>query len=345
MLLTYCCHGDQVYSSQIKQQENSSLKENASMSTLTIVEGILTPCAPFDFHKTLRFVGDFAPTEGEQTLTADTIIKAITLNGRAVALQVRDVGSVEAPRVEYTLFTEHPLSDAEHKALKDRISFFLSLDDNLQTFYSIACTDPHFEPVIKALYGLHQPKFLTPFELACWSVLTQRLPIAIAHRAKMALAKRWGTSITLPEGTYYAFPEPQQMASIDRNELAEIVRNVRKVEYLQAVIDFFNETDEQYLRTGDYAEVAASIRSIRGIGEWSASFILARGLGRTEHTSLSGKEIIKAAARIYGQEMTSADLQNIVDRYGVDQGSWAFYLRASGIFGYTASTPAILEAH
>jgi DNA-3-methyladenine glycosylase II len=297
------------------------------MLTLTTIEGTLIPCAPFDFHKTLHFVGDFTPTEGEQTVTANTITKAITLNGRAVAFQVRNVGSVEKPRVEYTLFTEHPLSDAEHEALKDRISFFLSLDDDLQAFYSIARTDPHFEPVIKALYGLHQPKFLTPFELACWSVLTQRLPITIAHRAKMALAQRWGTSITLPEATYYAFPEPQQMAIIDINELAKIVHNARKVEYLQAVIHFFNETDEQYLRTGDYSEVAASIRSIRGIGEWSTSFILARGLGRIERTSLSGQEIIKAAARIYGQEMTPSDLQNIVDRYGVDQGNWTFYAR------------------
>lgn len=299
------------------------------------------PRAPFDFVKTLQFVGDFTPTEGEQTVTANTLTKAVTLNGRAVAFHVRNIGSVEAPCVAYTLFTEHPLTNAEHETIRERLRFFLSLDDDLQPFYTIGRTDPHFEPVIKALYGLHQPKFLTPFEIACWAVLAQRIPMALAHRTKMALAQRWGTSITLPEGVYHAFPEPQQMATVSVDELAPIVRNIRKVEYLHAVIQFFNEVDESYLRTGDYSEVATSIRSIRGIGEWSAYFILIRGLGRIERTPLSDKEIIKAASSIYRQEMTPAAIQRIVDCYGTHQGYWAFYVRAGVFLGYNASTTAM----
>src|SRR5947209_7047370 len=150
----------------IKAETHFHLKENATMPTLTSIEGILTPHPPFDFAKTLQFVGDFTPTEGEQTVTTDAITKAITLNGRAVAFQVRNMGSVAEPRIAYTLFTEHPLTDAEHEILRDRISFFLSLDDDLPAFYAIGRTDPHFGPVIEALYGLHQPKFLTPFEIA-----------------------------------------------------------------------------------------------------------------------------------------------------------------------------------
>jgi DNA-3-methyladenine glycosylase II len=323
----------------MKQQENNDIKENATMSPLSTIEGTLTPRAPFDFVKTLQFVGDFTPTEGEQTITTEAITKAVTLNGRAVAFQVRSRGSVEEPCLAYRLFSERPLSDAEHETMRDRISFFLSLDDDLQSFYAIGGTDPHFEPVIKALYGLHQPKFLTPFEIACWAVLTQRIPIAIAHRTKMELMKRWGTSITLPEGTYYAFPEPQQMTMVSLDELATMVRNGRKAEYLQAVIHFFNKVEEDYLRTGDYDEVATRIRSIRGIGEWSAFFIMIRGLGRIERTSVSGKEIIKAASYIYRQEMTLADIQHIVDGYGEHQGYWAFYVRAGVFLGYNTSVP------
>jgi DNA-3-methyladenine glycosylase II len=307
------------------------------MPTLNTLQGTLTPRAPFDFAKTLHFVGDFTPTEGEQRVTTRAITKTITLNGRAVAFQVRDTGILDEPRVEYTLWSEQVLSEAEHRQLRERISFFLSLDDDLSAFYRVGQDDPHFAPIVEALYGLHQPKFLTPFEIACWAVLTQRSPITIAHRVKLALMKRWGTHITLGQETYYAFPEVQQLASVLPAELAEVVRNARKVEYLQAVIDFFSQADETYLRSGDYEAVAASIRAIRGIGEWSAFFILARGLGRTERTPVSGKEILNAASRIYGQEMTPADLQKIVERYGDQQGHWAFYLRASGLFTVAAS--------
>jgi len=213
------------------------------------------------------------------------LTKAVTLHGHAVAFEVQSEGTIEEPRLAYRLYSERPLSEEDRAAIADRIRFFLSLDDNLQPFYSIGQADPQFAPVIERLYGLHQPKFLTPFELACWAVLGQRVPWRMAHRTKMALVERWGTSITLKGEAYRAFPEPQHLAAVEPGELAAVVRNERKVEYLRAVIQFFNAVDEQFLRSGPYEEVADRIRGIRGIGEWSAHFILVRGLGRMEHVS------------------------------------------------------------
>ena len=97
---------------------------------------------------------------------------------------------------------------------------------------------------------------------------------------------------------YRAFPEPEQLAAVDAGELASVVRNERKVEYLQAVIRFFNEVDEQFLRYGDYDEVVAKIRGIRGVGEWSSYFIMVRGLGRMERVSTVDQELAKAAAAV-----------------------------------------------
>jgi DNA-3-methyladenine glycosylase II len=294
---------------------------------LHLIRGILTPRAPFDFAKTLAFLGDFTPTAGEQALAPDSVTKAVTLHGRAIAFNVRDAGTLEDPRIAYTLYSEHPLSEPEQDAIIDRIRFFLSLDDDLRPFYAIGRTDPAFAPVIEHLYGLHQPKFLTPFEIACWAILTQRNPIAIAHRTKMALVQRWGTTITLPEGTQRAFPDVKQLAVVSPDELAQVVRNPRKVEYLMAVIEFFSSVDEQFLRTGNYDEVAAQIRAIRGFGAWSSHFLLVRGLGRMEHVSSIDQEISKAATRIYNQALTASAMQQILDRYGNTQGYWAFYAR------------------
>jgi DNA-3-methyladenine glycosylase II len=300
------------------------------MTTLTTTTGTLTPRAPYDFIKMLAFIGDFTPTGGEQTLAADAVTKAITQNGQAVAFELRSAGTTAEPRVSYTFFSQHPLSEADQRAVVERIRFFLSMDDDLQPFYDIARADTHFAPIIERFYGLHQPKFLTPFEIACWSILTQRQPIAIAHRVKMALVRRWGTSITLPDGTtYWAFPEPAQLATVSPDELAQVVRNERKVAYLLAVIKFFNAVDEQFLRSGDYEEVSASIKGIKGIGDWSSHFILVRGLGRMERVSTTDKELSKAAASIYNQGRTlpPAEMQQILDRYGSTQGYWAFYAR------------------
>ncbi len=300
-----------------------------TLDRLHSITGTLTPRVPFDFAKTLGFLYGFGPTAGEQALAVDSVTKALTLQGRAVAFQVRSTGTVEQPALAYTLFSEQPLSEAEKVAVTDRIGFFLSIDDDVRPFYAIGRDDPHFAPVIERLYGLHQPKFLTPFEIACWAVLGQRIPWRVAHKVKMALVERWGTRITLPDGPYAAFPEPGQLAAAKSEELASIVRNERKVEYLQAVTRFFLEVDEQFLRYGEYDEVAARVRAIRGIGEWSSYFILLRGLGRMERVSAIDRELGKAASLIYnnGQPLTSTEMQGLLDRYGTTQGHWAFYIR------------------
>ncbi len=300
-----------------------------TVDRLHTTTGTLTPRAPFDYTKTLGFLHGFGPTAGEQGLNSDFVTKAYTLQGQAIAFEVRGTGTIAEPQLAYTVFSEHPLDETAHAGVVDRMRFFLSLDDDLLPFYSIARADASFAPVIERLYGLHQPKFLTPFEIACWAVLGQRIPWRMAHRLKMALVEQWGTSITLASGTYAAFPEASQLARATPEELRAIIRNERKVEYLRAVIAFFLEADEHFLRSGDYDEVAARIRAIRGIGEWSSHFILLRGLGRMERVSATDQEMVKAASMLYngGQSLAPQEMQKLLDRYGDTQGYWAFYIR------------------
>jgi DNA-3-methyladenine glycosylase II len=302
----------------------------STASDLHKFTGTLLPCPPFDFVKTLSFLSGFGPTGGEQIFVPGALTKAVTIHGRAVAFELHSTGTVEKPELAYTLYSEQLLSETDSVAIADRLRFFLSTDDDLRPFYDVGRGDFMFAPMIERLYGLHQPKFLTPFEIACWAILGQRIPWRVAHRTKLALVERWGTSIPLNGETYRAFPEPEQLAAVDMGELASVVRNERKVEYLQAVIQFFNEVDEQFLRYGDYDEVAAKIRGIRGIGEWSSYFILVRGLGRIERVSTVDQELAKAVARVYnqGQLLAPSEMQRLLERYGKFQGLWALYLRA-----------------
>src|SRR5438874_2584743 len=111
---------------------------------LNIVTGTLLPRPPFDFAKTLSFLYGFGPTEGEQALASDSVTKAVTLHGRAIAFEVSSTGGIREPRLAYTLFSEHSLDEEEHAAVVDRLRFFLSLDDDLQPFYSIGQADANF---------------------------------------------------------------------------------------------------------------------------------------------------------------------------------------------------------
>jgi len=290
-------------------------------------QGTLTPIPPFDFEKSLDFLGFFAPMEGEQVLAARALAKAVLIDGQTIVFEVAASGSVEQPRLSYTLRSDRPIADSRRTAAEDRIAFFLSLHDDLRPFYALGMSDPPFAPMIQRLYGYHQVKFLTPFENACWAVLTQRSPIRIAKKLKQALSERFGASLAIGDLRYSAFPEPARLAAADPAELLDLVGNPRRAEYLQAAARAFSGADEAWLRTAPYAEVAAWLRAIKGMGAWSTSFVLLRGLGRMDQLPVGEARLGDAAAKMYGRVLRDTELAAIAERYGACQGYWVHYLR------------------
>jgi DNA-3-methyladenine glycosylase II len=134
-------------------------------------------------------------------------------------------------------------------------------------------------------------------------------------------------SLTVNGATYQAFPEASRLVSVAPEELLTIVRNEQKVQYLTSAIAAFANVDEQFLRHAPYEQVERWLKDIRGIGEWSASFVLIRALGRMDKVLSGDERLRQAASKIYGHTFTDKDLRKQAERYGAYQGYWAHYLR------------------
>ena len=123
--------------------------------------GTLEAVEPFEFRKSLAFVRGFGPMSGQQEVDGDSITKAMMVEGQAVAFRVKEAKG----RLEYQLFSSNPISEKAVKEMGGRISFFLSLGDDVEKFYSIAKEkDPRFYPLVESAWGLHHVKFLTFLE-------------------------------------------------------------------------------------------------------------------------------------------------------------------------------------
>ncbi len=113
--------------------------------------------------------------------------------------------------------------------------------------------------------------------------------------------------------------------------LLEVVPNKRKAEYLLEVIKAFSQVDEQWLRKGALMMMFYEwLTDIKGIGDWSANFVMIRGLGRMEKISMVGPDLALDAGRIYNgkdQPMTDENVCNLAEKYGNWKGYWAYYLR------------------
>ena len=253
-----------------------------------------------------------------------------------MAFIVADKGTIEKPMLEFTAYSEAKFTDETQKLIVDRISFFLSLQDNLKEFYEIAQKDECIQPAIKKFYGHKQVKFLTPFEIACWAILAQRIPMKIAYKMKENIMKKLGGQIKVEGVDYHSFPEASNIVAA-LSELPELVPNKRKAEYLSGVAEAFSKVDEQWLRTAPYDEVYEWLTDIKGIGDWSANFVMIRGLGRMEELSNIEPQLALDAGRIYSgkdESMINEEICQIAEKYGKWKGYWAYYLRIYAEFAY-----------
>ncbi|PFG03532.1 DNA-3-methyladenine glycosylase [Bacillus sp. es.034] len=290
-------------------------------------EGTLIPKAPYDFDKTLTFLRKFPPSKEEQA--HHTFTKAIMIQEQVILFELLSEGDIETPQLHYRLYSDASMTDEREAEAIERISFYLSLYDDLIPFYHLSKTDPTFYPIAQKLYGYHHVKFLTPFENTCWAILSQRTPVHFARCIKNEFASAFGKSIQRNDSNYTAFPKPQQILNAPEKELLKVVRSERKVNYIMSAAKQFAEVSNSFLMEEDYETVNQWLKEINGIGDWSASFNMLRGIGRMERLPIGEKMLQKEIQSLYGE---AADVSKVSDFYGGHVGYWAHYLRAAKLF-------------
>jgi len=288
--------------------------------------GSLDAKPPFDFEKSLRFIERFRPMSGEQDVSGGMLTKALMFDGRTVVFRVG--AGKDGAGLYYELFSEREMSEDLAGRVATQVSFFLSLEDDLGPFYAIAKDDPKFYPTAKKLVGLHHVKFPTLFEISCWAIMAQRSQMPVAHKAKAALMEKFGESLEVDGKLYRAFPDYETLKTVSVKDILAATRNRRSTERLSSLVSSFDDLDEAFLRTAPYEKVVERLKRIKGIGDWSAQFILFRGLGRIQRLQYNMGPMIKMMEEVYGPEKT---LDEINRTYGEWSGYWSLYLWGSSM--------------
>ncbi|MEL6822934.1 MAG: hypothetical protein AAFP70_14330 [Calditrichota bacterium] len=250
--------------------------------------GNLYPTPPFDMRQSMAYLGF---TMDDSLSDRKALMKALSINQQAILFQVSAVGTIEKPLLSYILHSEKAISQNTRNLALDRIRFFLSLNDDLNTFYRIGNSDPHFQPIIHRLYGYHQVKFLTPFESACWALLTGKVPIAEARLAKRRLMRYYGRKVPFGNRHYFAFPEAGDLAFTPLGELTSTLFDETAAACLLAAARAFHEADDEFLMKAPFDEVSDWLQRLPGLNAWAAAFILLQGLGRMERAPITDKRL------------------------------------------------------
>lgn len=292
--------------------------------------GTLEAVEPFEFSRSLAFVRGFGSMGGQQEADGDSVTKAVMVDGQVVVFRVKEGKGAE---IDYQLFSPERISDEVAMEMGGRISFFLSLGDDVGKFYTTAREkDPRFYPVVESAWGLHHVKFLTFLEIACWALINQRIQRPIALRIRRSLTERFGASLEVDGKVYWAFPDGPRLRAATPAQLLEATKNQMITRRLLSLASSLDELDEEFLKTALFEKAKARLENVHGIGEWSSQFILFRGLGRMGRLQpINMRPLVETIKKVYGPE--GKPLEEVNETYGSWAGYWSLYLWASTMHG------------
>jgi DNA-3-methyladenine glycosylase II len=194
----------------------------------------------------------------------------------------------------------------------------LGLDFDLGPFYAWAAADELLAPVVARFAGLRPPLVPDPFEALVTSITAQQISLFAAFAIRNRLVERFGE----PVGRVWAFPLRERLAVASEDELVTLGFSRRKAEYVVGLAR--SDLDLGGLAVLPDEEVKERIVAVRGLGEWTADWFLARHLGRPQAWPAGDLALRKAVRALYGD----VDVRAIGDEFDPFQNLTAHYLLA-----------------
>jgi 3-methyladenine DNA glycosylase/8-oxoguanine DNA glycosylase len=187
---------------------------------------------------------------------------------------------------------------------------------DLPSFYSFAQEDPVLARLTRELSGFRPPLAPDPFEALVGSITAQQVSMFAAFAIRSRLIERFGERAEHA----WAFPTRRRLARVSEEELVALGFSRRKAEYVVGLAR--SELDFDELHDLSDEEAKARIVSVRGLGEWTAEWFLARHLGRPRAWPVGDLALRKAVLEYYGTD----DLHAIRERFEPFQNLAAHYL-------------------
>jgi len=225
------------------------------------------------------------------------------VGGRAVRIAAAD-GGVEVD----------PL-DAETEPVVRKV---LGFDFDLVAFSAWAVGEEQLAPLVVRFAGFRPTLAPDPFEMLVGAITAQQVSLFSAVAIRNRLVERFGERV----GRVWAFPARERLAAVSEQELTSLGFSRRKAEYVVGLARA--ELDLVGLALLPDEDVKARLTELRGIGEWTADWFLARYLGRPRAWPAGDLALRKSIRGLYGD----VDVRATGARFDPFQNLTAHYLLA-----------------
>ena len=205
----------------------------------------------------------------------------LVVKGRPTELAVRQEGALTRPRLIVTA-TPSLRTPSERQVVRSAVDRLLGLRIDLSDWYRMAEGHQRLRPLADQFRGMKPPRFPTVFETLVNAFACQQLSLVVGLELLNRLAKVCDVRRGTGERAKYAFPTPRDVARIAASRYHAIGFSRQKVHALLTLARRIDrgEIDVERLALEDGQRALAQLRELRGVGRWTAEYVLLRGLGR-----------------------------------------------------------------
>ncbi|WP_017813272.1 DNA-3-methyladenine glycosylase family protein [Paenibacillus shenyangensis] len=221
-----------------------------------------------------------ATNESLYTLQDGSIYKAIAVNQQATVVRI---SAHENTHIRIQFIDEPDWKAADLRAGVARYVYdWFDLGTDLGPFYAMAKSDPLLKEAVVSFYGLRNMGIPDLYEAICWGILGQQINLGFAYTLKRRFVEHFGQALVREGQTYWLFPTAEQIAGLTVEQLSAAgITTVKKCEYLIDTARRIAEgtlSKEQLLQATDVKQAEKMLVQIRGIGPWTAHYVLMRCL-------------------------------------------------------------------
>jgi len=255
--------------------------------------------SPYDWPAMLEFLRQRA-IPGMERVADGCYSRTIHLDGvqGTVSVQAAEGNALRA-RIRIPKLSTLPAIIARLRRVFDLAADPLRISAHL-------ATDPILAPLVARRPGLRVPGAWDGFELAIRAVLGQQITVVAAVRLAGRLVASHGEPMTVPDRDLtHVFPTPEALAVADLTTLGMPRTRAATLSAVAAAViadaDLFGANcglDEAVLR----------LRSIRGVGEWTAQYIALRQLREPDAFPAADIGLMRALANDQGRRPAADEL-------------------------------------
>jgi DNA-3-methyladenine glycosylase II len=211
-----------------------------------------------------------------------TYRRALALSDGPVEVAVTQPSLHRAARLR-VLVTGLAMTAAVRAEVEAALERLLGLRIDLAEFHQFAAKRPQLAPLAMRFHGMRPPRLATVFETAINAIACQQVSLTLGIHLLNRLSAAYGLALDTDGDTVHSFPRPTDLANRSPAQLRQLGFSLQKgraiVELAQSITE--GRLDLESLTALSDNEAVTRLCELRGLGRWSAEYVLLRGLGRT----------------------------------------------------------------